>query len=147
MTFQLGRRELVCRILEGAFPDYEKVISKDNDKSGTFETKRLMDVINRIALLTVDRARAVRLRFDPGEITISAANPDLGEATETLECEYDGPELELGLNPDYLAQFLGAVETERVRFDVKDVSSQCIGHPVGPFLARPDDRCTDCSRP
>jgi DNA polymerase III subunit beta len=131
LSFQIGRRELICRILEGAFPDYEKVISKDSDKRSVFDRRRLMEVINRVALLSGERARVVRLKLDPAELTVSAVNPDLGEAVERLECEYDGPPLEIGLNPDYLAQFLGAVEGEQVRLDLKDANSQCIGHPVG----------------
>jgi DNA polymerase III subunit beta len=63
-------------------------------------------------------------------VIISAANPDLGEASETLPCEYDGAELKLGLNPDYLGHFLGAVETDKVRLELKDENSQCVGHPV-----------------
>ena len=130
LSFQLGRRELICRILEGAFPDYEKVIAKDSDKRIVFDRRRLVDVVNRIALLSGDRARVVRLRLETGELTVSAVNPDLGEAVERLDCEYEGSPLEIGLNPDYLAQFLGAVDGEKVRLDLKDANSQCIGHPV-----------------
>jgi DNA polymerase III subunit beta len=130
LSFRVGRRELICRILEGAFPDYEKVIAKDNDKVAVFGRQQLSEVVHRVALLTGDRARAIRLHFDQDLLTVSAANPDLGEATETLECEYPGPEMELGINPDYMGQFLGAAETEKVRFDLKDANSQCIGRPV-----------------
>lgn len=130
LSFSLGRRELICRILEGTFPDYEKVISKDNDQRATFDKKPLAAVIHRVALLTGDRSRAVRLRMDPGQMTLSAANPDMGEAVEELVCDYDGTSIEIGINPDYLGQFLSAVETEKVAFDLKDENSQCIGLPV-----------------
>src|SRR6476620_11197544 len=62
LSFQLGRRELICRILEGTFPDYERVIAKDNDKKILFDRKPLADAVQRVALLTGDRARAVRLQ-------------------------------------------------------------------------------------
>ena len=130
LSFRLGRRELICRILEGTFPDYEKVISKDNDQRATFERKPLAEVVHRVALLTGDRSRAVRLRMEPGQMTLSAANPDLGEAVEELACEYEGSPLEIGINPDYMAQFLSAVSTDTVAFDLKDENSQCIGLPV-----------------
>ena len=97
LSFSVGRRELICRILEGTFPDYEKVISKEND--------RVLECL-------------------------SAANPDLGEAVEDLECSYEGDKLALGINPDYLQQFLVAVGTDQVRFLLKDENSQCIGVPV-----------------
>jgi DNA polymerase III sliding clamp (beta) subunit (PCNA family) len=129
LSFLLGRRELVCRILEGSFPDYERVIAKDNDKKAVFERKALVDGVQRVALLTGDRARAVRLQFAPDQLTISTQNPDLGEAVEELACDYDGPEFRLGMNPDYLAHFLSAVETERVRLELKDENTQCVGYP------------------
>ncbi len=130
LSFRLGRRELICRILEGTFPDYERVIAKDNDKIGIFDRRLLSEAVQRVALLTGDRARAVRLEFGDGQMTVSAANPDLGEATEEVACEFTGEALSLGINPDYLAQFLGAVETEKVRFELKDENTQCVGLPL-----------------
>jgi DNA polymerase-3 subunit beta len=131
LSFLLGRRELICRILEGTFPDYERVIAKDNDKKALFDRKPLAEAVQRVALLTGDRARAVRLQFSPGQMVISAANPDLGEATEEVPCDYDGPEIRLGINPDYLTQFLSAVDTERIRLELKDENTQCVGYPEG----------------
>ena len=130
LSFRLGRRELICRILEGSFPDYERVIAKDNDKKAVFDRKALADGVQRVALLTGERARAVRLQFGPDQLTISTSNPDLGEAVEELACDYDGPEFRVGMNPDYLASFLSAVETEKVRLELKDENTQCVGYPM-----------------
>jgi DNA polymerase-3 subunit beta len=130
LCFRLGRRELICRILEGTFPDYERVIAKDNDKKVVFERRQLGEAVQRVALLTGDRARSVRLELGGDRLVVSAANPDLGEASEELACEYRGPELRLGINPDYLTQFLAAVETEKVRLEMKDENTQCVGFPV-----------------
>ncbi|MDX1502209.1 MAG: DNA polymerase III subunit beta [Thermoanaerobaculia bacterium] len=130
LSFRLGRRDLICRILEGTFPDYERVISKDNDLQAHFDRRHLADAVQRVALLTGDRARAVRMGFESDQLTISAVNPDLGEAVEQVACEYAGDELKIGINPDYLGQFLSAMATEKVRFDLKDENTQCIGVPV-----------------
>ncbi len=130
LSFRLGRREMICRILEGTFPDYERVIAKDNDKQAIFDRRNLTDAIQRVALLTGDRARAVSLQFDTERLVISAANPDLGEAAEEVTCEYGGDELRLGVNPDYMVQFLSAMETEKVTLEMKDENTQCIGVPV-----------------
>lgn len=130
LSFRLGRRELICRILEGTFPDYERVIAKDNDKQVGFDCKELAAAVQRVALLTGDRTRAVRLHFEGGQLKISAANPDLGEAVEEVPCDYSGENFALGINPDYLGNFLSAVETERVQFDLKDENAQCIGTPI-----------------
>jgi DNA polymerase-3 subunit beta len=136
LSFRVGRRELVCRILEGSFPDYERVIAKENPHTASFERRQLMDAVRRVALLTGDRARSVRLQFETDQLTISAANPDLGEAVEELACEYAGEELKLGMNPDYLTDFLTAVESDRVRFQLKDENTQAVGYP----LEGPDER-------
>lgn len=131
LSFQLGQRELICRILEGTFPDYERVISKDNDKNAVFDSRTLAEAVQRVALLTGDRARAVSLQIEGDVLLISAANPDLGEAKEEVECEYKGSEeLRMGINPDYLGQFLSAVGTEKVRFELKDENTQCVGFPI-----------------
>ncbi len=130
LSFRLGRRELVCRILDGTFPDYERVIAKDNDKKAIFERRALADAVQRVALLTGDRARAVRLQLGADAMVVSAANPDLGEATESVACQYGGGEIKLGINPDYLAHFLQAVDTEKVRLELKDENTQCVGFPV-----------------
>jgi DNA polymerase-3 subunit beta len=130
LSFQLGQRELICRILEGTFPDYERVIAKDNDRKVTFDRKNLSEAVQRVALLTGERARAVSLQIEPERLLISAANPDLGEAAEEVGCEYGGDEMRLGVNPDYLSHFLAAVDTEKVLFELKDENTQAIGFPV-----------------
>lgn len=130
LSFYLGKRRLICRILEGTFPDYEKVISRDNDKKIEFDRQELGAVVHRVGLLTGDRARAIRLQLSSENLALSAANPDLGEAREEITCNYQGDQLSLGVNPDYLGQFLGAADTERVCLEFKDENSQCIIYPV-----------------
>lgn len=130
LAFEVGKRRLTCRILEGTFPDYERVIAQDNDKHVLLERQHLMGVIQRVSLLTGDRSRAIRVALAPGELVLSAANPDLGEAREDIPCSYEGAELAIGLNPDYLRDFLGATATEQVRLEFKDENSQCVAYPV-----------------
>ncbi len=130
LSFTVGRRQLICRILEGTFPDYERVIAKDNDKHVITDRKHLSEVVHRVSLLTGDRTRAIRLEVHPGQLVLSAANPDLGEATESVPCAYDGEEISLGVNPDYLREFLAATTTDQVRLELKNEDSQCVAYPV-----------------
>ncbi len=140
LSFRLGRRELICRILEGTFPDYERVIAKDNDKKAVFDRRHLVDAVQRVALLTGDRARQVRLQFASGTLVISTQN-EMGEAVEEVACDYDGPEFKIGINPDYLREFLGAVERDRVRLELKDENTQCVGYPEdGPVADAHDEK-------
>lgn len=130
LGFRTGGREMISRILEGTFPDFERVIARDNDRKVVCDRRALSEAVQRVALVTGDRNRGVRLEFAAGEITVAAANPDLGEASETLACEYDGAVIKIGLNPDYLASFLAAVDTDQVRLELKDENSQCVGYPL-----------------
>lgn len=129
LSFNVGRRQLICRILEGTFPDYERVISKDNPEHVLVDRGQLAEVVRRVSLLTGDRTRAIRMELKSEQLIFSAANPDLGEAREELSCDYDGGELSLGVNPDYLSDFLSVVGTDRIRLEVKDENSQCVAYP------------------
>jgi DNA polymerase-3 subunit beta len=129
LSFRLGRRELICRILEGTFPVYERVIARDNDKKVVFVRRLLSDAVQRVALLSGDRARAVKLRLADGQLVNSTQNPDHGEASEEVACDYQGDELKIGINPDYLRDFLAVVDVDRVRLELKDENTQCVGYP------------------
>lgn len=136
LSFNIGHRQLVCRILEGTFPDYERVIAKEIATGAIFDRRRLIDAVRRVALLTGDRARSIKLQLTEDLLTVSAANPDLGEAVEEVTCEFPGEELRLGMNPDYLVDFLSAVETDSVRLALKDENTQAVCYPVD----GPDER-------
>lgn len=129
LVFRIGARELTCRVLEGNFPDYERVLSRSLAHEARLDRAALIAGVQRVALLTGDRGRAVRLTFTEGQLVVSAANPDLGDAVETIECDYQGPEINLGLNPDYLGQFLAVVDDVGVTFALQDSESQCVGRP------------------
>lgn len=129
LSFRYGGRELISRILEGRFPEYEKVIAS-NEAMAIFNRRDLVDAVQRAALMTGDRARAIRLQFSPGQVVISATNSDLGEVKVALSCEFSGPGLQVGINPDYLLQFLAAVDTESVRLAMHNETTQIVGYPV-----------------
>ena len=130
LVFSVGAREMTCRVLEGSFPDYERVISRANDRKARVERKALAEAVRRVAIMTGDRNRGVRLEFGEQEVVIAAANPDLGDASESLACDFAGSGIKIGLNPDYMGQFLDAVESSSVQLDLKDENSQCVGSPV-----------------
>ncbi len=130
LSFELGHRTLICRILEGTFPDYERVIARDHEKNAIISRAELLEVVQRVSLLTGDRLRSVRCEFGDDQLTVSATNPELGEAVEQLECSMTGDEVKIGLNPDYLAQFLTAVETKKIKIHLKDENAQSVAVPV-----------------
>ena len=130
LSFRLGRRELICRILEGTFPDYERVIAQGQRQADRLRSPRPRR--RRPAGGAAHRRPRPR-RAPPVRPRraghLGTQNPDLGEATEEVACDYDGPEFKIGLNPDYLREFLAALEGNRVRLELKDENSQCVGYP------------------
>ena len=116
-------------MIEGQFPSYEKVIPADNPLEVIFTKESMAGAIKRVSLLASERSRAVRFKFAPGEATVSSSNPELGEAVESVAVQYEGDELEVSFNAQYMLDFLPAVEGEEVVFRLKDPASQGLLEP------------------
>jgi DNA polymerase-3 subunit beta len=129
LFFKVGHRVLATRIIEGQFPSYEKVIPTDNPLEIVFAKEDMAGAIRRVSLLASERSKAVRFKFESGEATVSASNPELGEAIETVAVQYKGEELEVSFNAQYILDFLSAVEGEEVVFRLKDSASQGLLEP------------------
>jgi DNA polymerase-3 subunit beta len=127
--FTLGSRRLFAKLDERRFPDYEKVISKENDKRATAGREELLGAVRRIALLSGDRTKAVSLAFDKGTLVVSSESQDVGDGSQELGIAYDETPMTLRLNARYLEQFLEAAETKDVHLFVKDEQAQCQGRP------------------
>jgi DNA polymerase-3 subunit beta len=131
LFFDVGGRVLISRMIDGQFPAYERVIPKNNDKRVEFERERLTNAIRRVALLSNERSRAVKLAFDTGKVEVTSSSPEFGEAREQLSIDYDGAPLQICFNAQYVIDFLNAVETDSIAMDLKDEVSQTIMRPVG----------------
>jgi DNA polymerase-3 subunit beta len=127
--FTLGPRRLFAKLDERRFPDYEKVISKENNKRATAGREELLGAVRRIALLSGDRTKAVSLAFDKGTLVVSSESQDVGDGSQELGITYDENPMTLRLNARYLEQFLEAAETKEVHLFVKDEQAQCQGRP------------------
>lgn len=131
LFFEIGQRLLISRMIDGQFPAFEKVIPKANDKRIEFERDRLTSAIRRVALLSNERSRAVKLQLDKAKVEVTSSSPEFGEAREPLPVEYDGPALTICFNAQYVLDFLGVVDTETVALELKDEVSQAVMRPVG----------------
>jgi DNA polymerase-3 subunit beta len=101
--------KLVMRLIEGAFPDYRQVIPKAGEKSFKVGRDRLLDTLRRVSLLSSDKAHAVKLELQAGQLRVLSQNPDLGEAREEVPVEYQGDALKIGFNARYLIDVLQAL--------------------------------------
>jgi DNA polymerase-3 subunit beta len=131
LFFDVGGRLLISRMIDGQFPAYERVIPKGHDKHIEVERDRLTNAVRRVALLSNERSRAVKFQLDSGKVDVTSSSPDLGEAHETLAVEYDGAPMQICFNAQYVLDFLSAVSSDLVSFDLKDEVSQAVMKPVG----------------
>jgi len=131
LFFDLGGRQLISRMIDAQFPAYERVIPKGNDKRIEFERDRLTSAIKRVALLSSERSRSVKFQIDDGKVEITSSSPEVGEASEVLTVDYDGPALGICFNAQYLLDFMAVAETESVALEFKDELSQAVLSPAG----------------
>jgi DNA polymerase-3 subunit beta len=131
LFFHVGDRLLISRMIDGQFPAYERVIPKGNDKRIEFERDRLTNAVKRVALLSNERSRSVKIQIDKGKVDITSSSPDLGEAKETLTVDYAGAPMQICFNAQYVLDFLSAVSTDVVSLELKDEVSQVLMKPVG----------------
>ncbi len=132
LFFRVGDRVLVSRMIEAQFPAYERVVPKGNDKLVEFERERLSNALKRVAVLSPERSRAVKLQIEEGKVEVSSSSPEFGEAKESLQVdEYKGAPIQIGFNGQYVQQFLDVVETDKVVLELKDEVSQAVMKPIG----------------
>ena len=112
--FETDGRLLITRKLSGNFPNYEMVMPKDNDKKVIFDLAEMKSAVRRISLMADERARSIRMTVREGEVELTASSSEEGEGTEVVPAEYNGEEMTLGFNWQYLIEFLnnvGSVES------------------------------------
>jgi DNA polymerase-3 subunit beta len=138
LLFTVGKRTLASKMVEGQFPSFENVIATKGDKKVQISRELLLTATRRVSLVASDRTRSVRLTAAAGTVTVAAASAELGEARETVAAEYDGDEVTIGFNAQYLVDFLLTAGTETVSIDLKNAESQGVFRPVG---EAPTDHC------
>lgn len=131
LFFEVGDRLLLSRKLTGNFPDYERVLPKEQPLSVTLTREELRSAIERVAQFSDERSRAIRLSAAAGEVKIHSSVSETGESEESLPAEYTGPSTEIGFNAEYMLDFLRAVATPQVSFLFKDSHSAGEMRPGG----------------
>jgi DNA polymerase-3 subunit beta len=130
LFFNVDGRQLISRVIDAQFPAYERVVPKSNDKTIEFERDRLTSAIKRVALLSSERSKAVKLQISKDHVDITSNSPEVGEATETLAIEYGGKDVEICFNAQYVLDFLSVADSSGVQLHLKDEMSQAVMTPV-----------------
>lgn len=116
---------LTSKLIDGTFPDYERVIPTDNDKILEVNVKELAAAVDRVSVVT-ERSRGIRLVANTNHVTIVASNAELGNATEELEAKYDKETMDTGYNFRYLLDILAQIKGDEVRFSLSGNSAATV---------------------
>lgn len=130
VRFALSGIVVTSKLIDGTFPDYERVIPVGNDKLMDANAKIFASAVDRVATISTEKSRAVKLSLTPGHLTLSANSPEAGSATEEIEVSYDGTLLDIGFNARYLLDILQQVEGEGARFTLADSAAPAIVQDV-----------------
>jgi DNA polymerase III subunit beta len=126
IRFGVGPAVLRSRLIDGTFPDYERVVPTGNDKLLVARTKAFSEAIDRVATISTDRSRAIKLSLAEARLTLSAVSPEAGRAVEELDVDYASEPLEIGFNARYMLDMSAQVEGEDIELAIADAASPMI---------------------
>ena len=126
IRFALDSVVLTSKLIDGTFPDYERVIPAGNDKMMEVDCKEFAAAVDRCATIAAEKSRAVKLSLKKNSLTVSASSPENGTASEELEVDYKGGAMEIGFNARYLMDICQQVAEGRARFALADAASPTI---------------------
>src|SRR5262245_1042140 len=119
VSFRSGGLTITSRLIEGEFPNYRQLLPDTHESRLSVSRQQLLDAVRRVGLLARDTT-PVRLEFNALGVKLSSSSPDLGQAVETVEARYEGEDLTVAFNPQYLIDGLTAAIGESIRLDVRD---------------------------
>src|SRR5436190_24026485 len=122
----IGEAALTSKLIDGTFPDYDRVIPANNDKVLEVECKSFAEAVDRVSTISTERSRAVKLAIEKGGLVVSATRPENGSAEEELEVRYLASPLEIGFNSRYLLDITDQIGGEYVQFHMADAGSPTI---------------------
>lgn len=126
IRFAFDDVELTSKLIDGTFPDYDRVIPQGNDKSLDVDCQYFAAAVDRVATISTEKSRAVKLSVENGVVTLSASSPDSGTATEEIEVEYQQDAIEIGFNARYLLDITQQIEGETAQFSMADAASPTV---------------------
>ena len=123
IRFALGHAILTSKLIDGTFPDYERVIPEGNNKTLEVDRSVFAQAVDRVSTVATETSRAVKLAIEGEALIVSATSPESGSASESVPASYEGEALEIGFNARYLLDVAGQVEDENVKMLFSDAIS------------------------
>jgi DNA polymerase III subunit beta len=128
---QIGDIRFTSKLIDGRFPEYGRVIPASPPRMVEADRDALRQALQRTAILSNEKYRGIRLTARPDLLTIQAHNPEQEEAEDQVEVSYEGEEVEIGFNVNYLLDALSAIEGDKVEIGLTDSNSSCLIHAPG----------------
>jgi DNA polymerase III subunit beta len=124
--FAFSNMEFVTKLVEGKFPDYNRVIPKNHKNTLVLGRAPLLACLQRAAILTSEKFKGVRMNLDPGVLRIASSNAEQEEAKEELEVDYSGEPVEIGFNVTYLIDALANMDEEMIKLELQDGAASAL---------------------
>ena len=131
IRFGIGPALITSKLIDGTFPDYQRVIPENNENQLDVVCREFKDAVDRVSAISSDRSRAVKLKVANGTLELSASSPEHGSASEELEVSYDGDAMEIGFNSRYLLDIAEQIGGDNARLLMADAASPTILHELG----------------
>ena len=126
VKFSFGDIELISKLVEGKFPDFQRVIPKGQKNSLMVSRELLQAALQRAAILTTDKFKGVRFSLSPNRITVQSTNAEQEEAQEEIEVDYGGDTVEIGFNVSYLLDVLSNLKSDKIQISLGDANSSAV---------------------
>jgi DNA polymerase III subunit beta len=126
IQFAFGNLILTSKLIDGTFPDYERVIPRNNDKMLEVDRKTFADAVDRVSTISLEKSRAVKLAVSDNRITLAVNNPDSGSAEEEVPAVYESDAMEIGFNSRYLLDVANQVGGDSMTFELQDAGSPTV---------------------
>jgi DNA polymerase-3 subunit beta len=123
VRFEFGLAALTSKVIDGSFPDYVRVIPKDNQRVLRVDNALFAQAVDRVATISAEKSRSVKMAVESGRVTLTVRNMEAGQGVEEVEVDYDGEGFEIGFNARYLLDVCGQITGETSEFRFADPAS------------------------
>jgi DNA polymerase-3 subunit beta len=126
IRFECGDTVLLSKLIDGTFPDYERVIPGSNDKILEVDAKEFTQAVDRVSTIATDKTRAVKLLLSSSKLVLTASSPESGTAEEIIEGKYSADEMDIGFNSRYILEIMGQLEGDTAQFLFSEAAAPVI---------------------